>query len=157
MINIIAAIGKNLELGKDNKLLWNIPSDMKYFKETTMGYPVVMGKKTYESIGRPLPGRRNIVLSSSLEDDKVEVVHSIEEVLEISKDETIFIIGGASVYEGVLPYAQNLYLTLVDDSPNADVYFPRYNDDDYDIEIIKETKENDLKLKFIICRRKNHE
>ncbi|MBE6147951.1 MAG: dihydrofolate reductase [Firmicutes bacterium] len=154
MINIIAAVGRNLELGKDNKLLWNLPEDMKYFKETTMGHTVVMGKKTYKSIGKVLPGRRNIVLSSSLEDPKVEVVNSIDDILNFANDEDLFIIGGASVYKQFLPFAQNLYLTLVDDAPSADVYFPDFNEDLYEKEIIKEIEENNIKLTFVIYRRK---
>lgn len=154
MINIIAAVGKNLELGFDNHLLWNLPSDLKYFKDTTMGYPVIMGKNTYNSIGRPLPGRRNIVLSSSLIDEKVEVVHSVKEVLELTKGLDVFVIGGAKVYENFLPYADNLYLTLVDDTPKADVYFPNFNEDEYEKEVIKEITENNLHFQFVIYRRK---
>ena len=155
MINIIAVIGNNNELGIDNHLLWNIPSDLKYFKSVTMGYPVVMGKKTYESIGKPLPGRKNIVLSNSLQDDRVIVINDINEVLKMKED--VFVIGGASVYKMFLPYANNLYLTLVDDSPKADVYFPEFNKSDYDYELVNAIEENNLKLKFVVYRRKNNE
>ena len=154
MINIVAAVGKNLELGKDNKLLWNLPTDLKYFKNTTMGHPVIMGKNTYESIGKPLPGRKNIVLSTTLKDENVIVLNTIEEVLKNIEKEDAFIIGGAKVYESFLPYTDNLYLTLVDDSPNADVYFPKFNEEDYEKEILSENEENGLNFKFVIYRRK---
>ena len=152
--NLIAAVGKNLELGKDNKLLWNLPTDLKYFKNTTMGHPVIMGKNTYESIGKPLPGRKNIVLSTTLKDENIIVLNTIEDVLKNIEKEDAFIIGGAKVYESFLPYTDNLYLTLVDDSPNADVYFPKFNEEDYEKEILSENEENGLNFKFVIYRRK---
>jgi len=155
MINIIAAVGRNYELGRDNHLLWNLPGDMHYFKKTTMGHPVVMGKNTYLSIGKPLPGRRSIVLSSTLCDERVEVVKTASEAIKLTKGLNAFIIGGAKVYESFLPYADNLYLTLVDDSPKADVYFPKFNMEDYEEEIISEKQENNLNYKFVIYRRKN--
>lgn len=153
MITIIAAIGKNNELGIGNKLLWNLPSDMKFFKDKTMGHPVVMGKRTYESIGRPLPGRRNIVISSSLKDEKVEVVKSVEEALKLIENDDVYIIGGASIYEQFLPYTDQMYLTLVDDSPAADVFFPKFDYKDYEITKLEEKEENGLKLKFTFLRR----
>ncbi|MBQ6841260.1 MAG: dihydrofolate reductase [Bacilli bacterium] len=157
MINIIAAVGKNLELGIDNHLLWNLPSDMKYFKETTMGHLVIMGKKTYESIGRPLPGRRNIVISSSLEDAKVDVAKSVEEAIALVGDADAFVIGGASIYKQFLALADNLYLTLVDDAPKADVYFPSFNEDNYEKEVIKQITENGINMKMVLYRRKINE
>lgn len=129
IISIISAIGKNNEIGKDNKLLWNLPSDLKHFKETTLGHPVVMGQKTFQSIGRPLPNRRNIVLTldKNFKGDGIDIFHSIEELeknLEDNKDE-IFIIGGGTIYNLFIDKASKLYITHVDASfPDADTFFP---------------------------------
>jgi dihydrofolate reductase len=134
MLNIIAVIGKNKELGCDNKLLWNLPEDMKRFKRLTFGNVVIMGRKTFESIGSALPGRENIVISrnKNYKANKIKTVTSIEEAINLAekkyKNKEIFIIGGASVYKESLPSADRLYLTLIDDSPEADTYFPEYED-----------------------------
>lgn len=134
-ISLIAAIGKNRELGKGNKLLFQIPEDMKFFREKTRGHAVIMGRKTYESIGHPLPDRTNIVVTRSTDSsvpDGVVIKNSIEEALEYAKSiekEEVFIIGGAQIYELSLPYANTLYLTLVEASvPDADAFFPAYTD-----------------------------
>ena len=105
MISIIAAVGKNNELGKDNKLIWDIPSDLKFFKKMTINHTVIMGRKSYESMGRVLPNRYNIILSKST--DKIigaEVINNFEEVLKRFKDtdEDVYIIGGASLYSSLL-------------------------------------------------------
>lgn len=132
MLNIIAVIGKNRELGCDNKLLWSLPKDMKRFKRLTFGNVVVMGRKTFESIGSALPGRENIVISrnKNYKADKIKTVTSIEKAINLAKEKyknkKIYIIGGASIYEKSLPFANKLYLTIVDDSPKADTYFPEY-------------------------------
>src|SRR3990167_2459998 len=106
MISLIAAIGKNNELGKGNTLLWHIPADMKHFREITRGHTVIMGRKTFESIGRPLPDRRNIVITRDKNylRDSVDVVHSLEEAImsartPLAENEEIFIIGGAEIYK----------------------------------------------------------
>ena len=129
MISIIAAIGKNNELGKGNTLLWSLPADMKHFKEITYLHPVVMGRKTYESIGRPLPNRRNIVISRDIKYKKegVEVVQSLAEALDLfsNSDEEIFIIGGGELYKQTIEIADKLYITHIDASfPDADTFFP---------------------------------
>lgn len=136
-ISLIAAIGKNRELGRENKLLFQIPEDMKFFKEKTNGHAVIMGRKTYESIGRLLPNRFNIILSRQplnfvIEpgDEKFAIVNNIEEALEIAREhesEEVFVIGGAQIYEQAIKFADKLYLTLVDDEvKDADVFFPDY-------------------------------
>jgi dihydrofolate reductase len=131
-INIIAAIGTHTRaLGKDNTLLWRIPEDLSRFKELTMGHPVIMGSKTYESIGKPLPGRMNIVLSDipSYAPDGVTVCTSLEEAIRLAQSndtEDIFVIGGGQVYAQTIERADRLYLTLVDDDAPGDVYFPEY-------------------------------
>ena len=124
MITLIAAIGKNNELGYQNKLLWSLPGDMKYFKENTTGKRVVMGRKTYESIGRPLPNRENIVITSH-EIPEVKTVKSIDDILSLEGD--TYIIGGASIYKEFIKYAGFLLLTEVDDSPTADAFFPEFD------------------------------
>lgn len=145
-ICIIAAIGENRELGKDNKLLWHIPEDLKRFKELTLGHSVIIGRKTFESIGRPLPNRTNIIVTRD-KDYKAEgciVTHSIEEAIKAARETTsgvsiesdafnkpldrVFIIGGAQIYQQSIKFADRLYLTLVHASfPDADAFFPDYS------------------------------
>jgi len=135
MISLIAAIGKRRELGRGLALLWPIPEDLKRFKRLTMGHPVVMGRKTFESIGRPLPGRTNIVVSRNADwvpaDASVLVRRSLSEAIEEGRrapgGEEIFVIGGAQIYEQALPLAGRLYLTLIDaEASDADAFFPPY-------------------------------
>src|SRR5688572_7940409 len=119
MLSFIAVIGKNRELGRNNDLLWHIPGDLPRFKKITNGHPVVMGRKTFESIGRPLPGRTNIVISSnpSFHPEGVVVVSSVEEALEKAKaaegNEELFVIGGGKVFAETINRADRLYLTVV--------------------------------------------
>jgi len=128
MISIIVAIAQNRAIGKDNELLWHIPEDLKRFKRITSGHPVIMGKRTWFSLPRrPLPGRRNIVLTDLPQDEfeGAERMLSVDEVLSICKpDEENFIIGGASVYKQFLPHCERLYLTLVHKDFEGDVFFP---------------------------------
>lgn len=132
MISIIAAIGKNNELGKKNALLWNLPADMKRFRETTKSHTVVMGEKTFRSIGKPLPNRRNIVLTQdkTLKIGGVETVYSIEELNDLikkthKKEDEVFIIGGGMIYKLFIEKADKLYITHVSASfPDADTFFP---------------------------------
>ncbi|MBP5684372.1 MAG: dihydrofolate reductase, partial [Bacilli bacterium] len=126
-ISIIACVGRNLELGKNNDLIWHLPNDLKYFKETTSGKTVIMGRRTFDSLKKALPHRRNIVLQMPSESkiDGVEIFNDIPSILENVKDEEeVFIIGGASIYKQFLPYARKLYLTEVHKSSrSAEVYF----------------------------------
>ena len=147
MISLIAAVGKNYELGKDNKLIWHFKKDMEYFKEVTTGKTVVMGRKTYESIGRPLPNRRNIVITSRMLEG-VETVKTVDEILDMHED--IFIIGGASIYEEFIKYADKIYLTLIDKEYDADTYFPTFDENQFEKTVIKEETENDIKLTFAL-------
>ena len=132
MISIIVAIGKNNEIGKKNALLWSLPADMKHFRETTSGHPVIMGQKTFESIGRPLPNRRNIVLTQDkkFKPEGVELVYSLEELDSLIKktskpEEELFVIGGGMIYKLFIEKADKLYITHVDASfPDADTFFP---------------------------------
>ncbi len=130
-IAIIAAIGTNRELGLGNELLWRIPEDLKRFKSLSIGHPVIMGRKTSASIGKPLPHRTNIVITrdKNWAQEGVVVCHSFEEALAYAKTqdtERVVVAGGAEVYEEALPHATVLYLTRIDDTKPADVFFPPY-------------------------------
>lgn len=137
-ISMIAAIGENRELGRDNKLLFDIPEDMKFFRETTRGKPVIMGRKTAEHLVEfytkgPLPGRRNIVVTRNPEYslEGFTVVSRIEDAITIAKEEDadeIFIIGGGEIYTLGLPFSDRLYLTIVDGKFEADAFFPEFSE-----------------------------
>ena len=135
MISIIAAMGRNRELGLDNKLLWHLPIDMKFFRQTTMGKPILVGRKTYESFGgKPLPGRKNIVITKdmSYQSEGAVIVHSIDEAITQAGDsDEIMIIGGASFYEQTLAKADRLYLTYVEANFKADTWFPEFDMKDW--------------------------
>lgn len=138
-VSMIAAVGKNLELGKNNDLIWHFKEDMKFFKDTTMGHTVVMGRKTFESLPKALPGRKNIVISSNAEYQAqgATVVTSVEEALQIADNEEIFVLGGGKIYAEFLPYADKLYLTEINaECADADTYFPNFNKSEYIKEII---------------------
>ena len=153
MINIIAAIGKNRELGKDNKLFWNIPEDMERFRKLTLNSVVIMGRKTYESLPakfRPLPDRINIVVTRNRAwtPEGCLALNSIEKALEKAKafGKEIFIIGGAQIYNLGIKYCNKLYLTLVDKKyPDADAFFPDYSDFK---KVIKVEKKFDKKFTY---------
>jgi len=162
MISIIAAIGKNRELGKDNKLLWRIPEDMKRFKDLTSGQVVIMGRKTYESLPkkfRPLPNRINIVVTKN-QNWKMPgclISNSLDEAILKAKEfnKEIFIIGGASIYNQGLKYADKLYLTLVDkEYPDADVFFPDYKDFGK-VKVLSSGFSGNLKYQFIEVLKNN--
>lgn len=134
MLSIIAVIGKNKELGKDNHLIWNIPSDLKRFREITRGHPVLMGRKTFQSIGHPLPERANFVITrdANFTAEGVTVVSSLNLAIEKAKSaagaEEIFVIGGAQIYAAAIDRADRLYLTVVDaTAPDADAFFPDFS------------------------------
>lgn len=127
-MNIIVAIGKDGEIGKGGDLIWHISEDLKRFKALTMGHPVIMGRKTWDSLPRkPLPGRRNIVITRQKEfkAEGAEIVNSIDEAVNATKGGDAFVIGGAEIYNSFLPYVNRLYLTYVEDEcPEADAFLP---------------------------------
>jgi len=130
IISLIAAIAHNNVIGNTNTLPWKLPADLKRFRILTTGKPIVMGRKTFESIGKPLPERRNVVISNDLHENipGCTVVSSLQQALAVTKGaEEIMIIGGASIYAQFLPMAQRMYLTLIDEEFDGDVYFPRWN------------------------------
>ena len=126
MISLIAAVDENRGLGKDNNLLCHLPADLKHFKQLTLGKPIIMGRKTFDSIGKALPGRLNIVLSKqSILIDGVVVVHSLNEALELVDDvPEVMIIGGSTLFGQALPMAHDIYLTVIHHQFKADVFFP---------------------------------
>jgi dihydrofolate reductase len=127
IISSIAAIAENNAIGKNNQLLWRLPADLKHFKEITTGHTVIMGRKTFESVGKPLPNRRNIVItrSNTLNIEKIEVVHSIEQAIALcNQDEEVFIVGGAEIYQAAMDITNQIYLTVVHANFEADTYFP---------------------------------
>ncbi len=133
-ITIVVATADNLAIGKNNDLLWHLPADLKHFKALTTGKPIIMGRKTFESIGRALPNRTNIVISSRNIEFPEGVIHAknLKEAISICKDaEEICIIGGGKVYEQALPLANKLELTTVHTEMEADVYFPKINVDEW--------------------------
>ena len=161
-IAAVVAIGRNRELGNANKLLWHIPEDLKRFKALTKGHPIIMGRKTFESIvgyvGGPLPDRTNIVVTrdSQWKYEGVVVVHSLEEAIAEARkldDEEIHIGGGAQLYEQALPIIDKLYLTLVDASAAADSFFPPY-EKEFTKRIFEEAHEyNGLKYRWVDLER----
>lgn len=129
MLSIIAAIAKNNVIGKDNKLIWHISEDLKRFKEKTLNHPIIMGRKTFESLPKLLPERHHFVLTNNknylINNQNVTIVHSIEELLKITdNDLEYFIIGGAKIYEEFLPFCNKLYITHIDKEYDGDAYFP---------------------------------
>jgi len=159
-LSIIVAIAENNAIGKDNKLLWHIPADLKRFKLLTSGHTIVMGKKTFESLPfRPLPNRRNLVITD-IQGEQIpgcEMAYSIEDALsKCNIDEESFIIGGGSVYRQFLPLADKLYLTIVNKAFDADTFFPDINFDDW--QLIEKTEihddpETDFSYSYLIYSR----
>jgi dihydrofolate reductase len=129
MITLIAACSKNRVIGKDNTLIWNVPGDLKRFKNLTSGHVVIMGRKTFESIGRPLPNRTNVVISrdTNLKIDGCIIYNDYREVLTIFENQEIFVIGGGEIYQQLLPYVDKIELTLIDKEFEGDTYFPELN------------------------------
>lgn len=135
-VSIIVAVADNGVIGGGNRLLWHIPDDMKRFKRLTSGHSVIMGRKTFESIGKPLPNRRNIVISrtTNLNIQGVEVATSLEEALSMTRnDPEVFIIGGGEIYQQALPLATKLYLTRVHKEYEGDTHFPKVNWHDWQL------------------------
>lgn len=126
MIIHVVAYGLNREIGKDNALLWRLPDDLKHFKTVTMNHTVVMGRKTFESIGRALPNRRNIVITSdrSFAAQDIEVWHNLDQIIATRASENFFIIGGATLYEQTMDVTERFYITEVDGTFEADTFYP---------------------------------
>ncbi|MGW8184668.1 MAG: dihydrofolate reductase [Candidatus Moraniibacteriota bacterium] len=152
-LSIICAIAQNRAIGKNNQLLWHIKKDFQFFKDKTLGHVLLMGQKTYESIGKPLPGRTTVVISNNPDFNPKDIVVSrsleegIEKAMELEKDE-IFICGGGSIYAQTINLANKLYLTIVAGEFEADVFFPEYSSFK-NIISVKEDSEGAYKFKFL--------
>ncbi|MGB2991611.1 MAG: dihydrofolate reductase [Paenisporosarcina sp.] len=160
MISLIVVHDLNRVIGQDNKMPWHIPNELAYFKEKTMGKAIVMGRSTYESIGRPLPGRLNIVITrnTSYDAEGVTVVHSIEEAIDVANKhhEEVMIIGGEQIFNEVLPYADLLYITLIEHEFEGDTFFPSY-EQDWEVISTSEQHSTDsgLKYTYMLYKRKD--
>ncbi len=149
-ITLIAAMANDRVIGTNNTLPWDLPADMKHFREQTMGKPILMGRKTYDSIGRPLPGRHNIVVTrnAGLEIEGCTVVSSVDEALEAAGDvPEVMVMGGASFYEQLLPQAERLVLTLIDLQIEGDAWFPALEEGEWR-EVAREDNEPDEKNRW---------
>ena len=168
MLSLIVAVARNNAIGRNNELLWHISEDLKYFKSTTTGHPVIMGRKTYESIGRPLPGRRNIVLTHGTleippvknpQTTSMEVVNSLDQVYAIAQgEEEFFVMGGGMLYNETFGKADFLYLTRIyAEAENADTFFPDVDEKEWDVvreSPLQHDEENDIDFKFIVYKRR---
>ena len=152
IISLIAAIGKNMVIGTDNKLPWKLSADLKRFKELTLGKPVIMGRKTFESIGRPLPNRINIIITrdKNYRADGCVVVRSAEDALKAAKhSEEAMVIGGGQIFREFLSKANKMYLTLIDKEFEGDAYFPEYNENEWKEVFREERSDSGLKYAFV--------
>ena len=159
LISLIVAYSKNRTIGKNNQLPWHLPADLKRFKQITLGKPIVMGRKTFESIGRPLPDRRNIVISrGDKKFEGCELFSSLEAALLALKNETeIMIIGGATLFAQALPFAQKIYATEIDADIEGDTFFPEIDKDAWEIiseEVHLPDEKNQYLFKFRTIQRK---
>ncbi len=161
LISLIVAMGQNMVIGINNRLPWRLPAEMRYFRETTMGKPIIMGRKTHESIGGVLPGRHNIVLTRSrtYKSPGCSIVHSVQEALGVAKGKEVMVIGGAQVYKLFLPLADRIYLTVVESEFEGDSFFPAIDRREW-LEVSRETHEpdeyNQYKYSLILYERKRY-
>lgn len=135
MISMIAAMDRNRVIGQDNRMPWHIPADLAYFKKITLDHPVIMGRKTFESIGKPLPGRENVILTKK-KDYQINgclILHSTSDVLTYSKDKDVFVIGGAQIYQTLFPYTNRLYITFIAAEFLGDSFFPEINPQQWEL------------------------
>ena len=152
IISLIAAIGKNNIIGVDNKLPWKLSADLKRFRHITSGKPVIMGRKTFESIGKPLPNRTNIIITrdKNYKADGCTVVHSADEALKAAHgNNEIMVIGGEQIFREFLPIATKMYLTFIDKEFKGDVYFPEYNENEWKEVFREEHEEDGLRYVFV--------
>ena len=161
IISFVAAMGKNRVIGKDSDLPWgrSLPSDLKHFHDMTLGKPVIMGRKTHESIGKPLPDRTNIIITrdQSYKAEGCIVVHTIDEALKAAGNaEEVMVIGGSQIYKEFLPRANRMYLTFIDEEFQGDTYFPEYNIEEWKEISYKEHErdaENKYDFRFVVLER----
>jgi len=154
-LTLVAAMGTNRVIGVDGDMPWHFPEDLRHFKSTTLGGVMVMGRKTFDSIGRPLPGRRSIVITRSPDwsHEGVEVVHSLGEALALAgTDAPVFVVGGGEIYAQALPLATRLVLTEIDDAPDGDTYFPDWSRTEW-VETARAVGESSPELAFVTWER----
>ena len=160
IISLIAAIADNGVIGRDNTLPWHLPADLKYFKQVTLGHPIIMGRKNHTDIGRPLPGRHNIILSRDLayRAEGCTVVHSTEEALAAAEgSDEVFVIGGAEIYRLFLPLADRLLITQVHIDAEGDIRFPAYEHSDWTLESQQDFAADEVNLldySFLVYRKR---
>lgn len=159
--SMIAAIGKNRELGKDGQLIWRLPGDLQFFKKTTMGHPILMGHRTFDSLPGMLPGRKHYVVTRSVDVGEKELslvlVNDLPKFVSEHADdpEEIFVIGGGMIYWEMLKYCDKLYLTEVDaEEPTADTFFPEFDKNEFDREVLGEGEDDGIKYVFALYTRK---
>lgn len=161
MLSIVVAKAKNNIIGKNNKMLWNLPADLKRFKELTMGHTIIMGRKTFESIGKVLPNRKHVILSQNpdfkVDDENVKIVNSVNELKEyINSDEENFVIGGAMIYNLLMHYVTKLYVTQIEKDFEGDAFFPKIDSNKWKV-IAKEQgikdSDNNLDYEYIVYER----
>ena len=163
MLSMIVACANGNVIGKDNKLIWHLPEDLKRFKRLTTGHTIIMGRKTFESLGRILPNRKHVILCNDMEmnidNENVEVLEDISMLKEyIDSEEEHFIIGGATIYKLLMPYAKKLYLTLIHEEFEGDVYFPEIEEKEWEVIDREEglrNEENPFDYEYITFERKN--
>jgi len=157
MLSIIVAIANNNVIGKDNKLVWHVPEDLKRFKEITMNKTIIMGRKTFESLGRVLPNRKHVILSKDFEydDPSVEVVNDVNTLQEyIDSDEEVFVIGGESVYKLLLPYTKKLYITNIKHDFEGDTFFPEVDFNEWEVVSHEKGADEVYGLEYVTYSRK---
>ena len=161
MLSIVVAKAKNNIIGKDNKIIWNLPEDLKHFKELTTGHTIIMGRKTFESLGGVLPNRKHIIFSQNpdfkVNNENVEVVHSLLQIQDlIEGEEEAFVIGGAMIYNFLMPYVKKMYVTEINEEFDGDSFFPKINEDTWK-EVNREKgikdEKNNLDYEFVIYKR----
>lgn len=161
MFSIIVAMDRNRLIGKQNQLPWRLPRDLQYVKKTTMGHPIVLGRKNYESIGKPLPGRTNIVLTKNrlYQAEGCYIAHSLEDVFQMCRGEKeVFVFGGAEIYRLFFPYVKRLYITRILHSFEGDIFFPEYDEKEWvEISAQKGVKDDNNPYDYIhyVYERKN--
>ena len=161
MLSIVVAKAKNNIIGKDNKIIWNLPEDLKHFKELTTGHTIIMGRKTFESLGGVLPNRKHIIFSQNPDfkenNENVEVVHSLLQIQDlIEGEEEAFVIGGAIIYNFLMPYVKKMYVTEINEEFDGDSFFPKINENTWK-EVNREKgikdEKNNLDYEFVIYER----
>jgi dihydrofolate reductase len=157
-ISIIAAVAANRVIGKEGDLPWHIPEDLKYFKRITMGKPVIMGRKTWETLDEPLPGRKNVVVTrqGDYQAEGAEVVHNLDDAIQAAAGgQEIMILGGSGIYEAALSRADRMYLTHIHKAFGGDTYFPEFNQNNWEVveQTESETEDGELTYSFVVYER----